>query len=83
VIAKHEAPTVRLPQRLPSKPTGNTPRGRPVETPVTEDGEDPSVDGIPDRSEVKNTSMDFVKKLAKQAAAAKAAEESRLKLANN
>jgi hypothetical protein len=65
---------VRLPQRLPSKPAGNTPRGR-METPVTEDGEEPSEDGILDRNAVKNT--------AKHNAALKAADESRLKLANN
>ena len=85
MIAKHEAPTVRLPLRLPSKPTGSSPSSRVPETPAftSDDTEDPSVDGILDRNEVKNSSQDFVKKLAKHAAAMKAADEARMKLANN
>lgn len=82
VIAKHEAPTVRLPLRLPSKPTGALPSSRVADTPlVTDDNEEPSIDGILDRNDVKNCSQDFVKRLAKHTL--KAAEETRLKLANN
>ena len=76
MIAKHEAPTVRLPARLPSKPTGNSPSGR-IETPATEDGEEPSDDGIFDRAYEKTTSINNVRKQTKHLKA----DESRLLIA--
>eukprot|EP01032_Pedospumella_encystans_P011606 gene11606-13487_t len=62
VIAKHEAPTVRLPARLPSKPTGGLDRS--VDTPIAE-GEEPTDDGILDRLQVKTLSINVAKKAQK------------------
>lgn len=65
MIAKHEAPTVRLPVRLPSKTL--SPREkirRPVTTPATMD-EDETADGILDRTQVKNMSINVTKKAQK------------------
>lgn len=112
MIAKHEAPTVRLPARLPSKPTGTHSRslvrvispqcvywgkfpialtygvllfhsiadplffswvylhflaggiGRYAETP-TDDGDEPTDDGILDRTQVKILSLTTTKKAQK------------------
>jgi hypothetical protein len=59
VIAKHESPTVRLPQRLPSRPRGVLNQVEYI------DGVDPEDEGVYDRIFVKTLSINNVRKNTK------------------